>query len=71
MAKKKVKLTLEMSFNTYSIIRDAVEGGVRCGLRRCQKYLDKPDDDDLEPMAQHIEDGVMNALEEVVKWPED
>lgn len=58
-AAPKVRLQL----NTYNIIREAVEIGIRVGLNRAHKYADDPSRDTLQ---SSIEDAVMNQLCETV-----
>lgn len=60
---KKIKLKL----NEYHIISRAVEEGIRIGWNRAHKHTDTPSSG---PIQDSIENEVMNALGEIIKWPE-
>lgn len=59
MAKAGLKL------DTWAIISRAVEEGVSYGWRRAHKHTDTPTED---AVTAEIEQAVMSALSEVVKW---
>jgi len=64
MTAKMVKLKM----NTYMIIDDAIEAGIRFGYSRAFKHTDKPHE---ETIVQSIHDSIMNNLCEVVDFDND
>jgi hypothetical protein len=51
--------------DVYRVVARAVEEGVAYGYERAHKYDDKPSE---ETIQDQIEQAVMAALSEVVKW---
>ena len=63
----KARVTAEVKLNAYAVISDAVDVGVRLGLRRGDKHADDPlTEQQLERMHEHVEREVMNALSEIL-----
>jgi hypothetical protein len=58
------KATLPL--NAYAVVARAVEEGVALGWRRAHKHTDEPDEATL---FDAIEQAVLNALSEVIRWP--
>jgi DnaJ-class molecular chaperone len=58
----------KVTVNAYAVITRAVEEGVRYGWMRAHKHVDKPDE---HQMCQEMENGVMNALCEVLNWGDE
>lgn len=56
-----------VKLDTWAIISRAVEEGVAYGWRRAHKHTDTPTED---AVTAEIEQAVMSALSEVVKWDE-
>ena len=59
MPKRPVKL------QTYAIVADAVDAGIRYGWNRAHKHTDKPTE---EIMKEAIYDAVMLNLDEVIRF---
>lgn len=69
LPKKAKKLPVKATFqiDAYAVIERAVEEGIRVGWNHAHKHLTDPDQDAL---LSEIFDAVMNALSEVVEWPD-
>lgn len=67
MEGKKEKVSNGLEVDIYRIVSRAVEEGVRYGWNRAHKHTDTPSPEEIQ---NRIEDSVMNALSEVLIWPE-
>ena len=64
MTKKRV-----LRLQTYVVVGNAIDSGIKHGLHRWLKYREKSiDDEDLARATEHISREVDNALCEVVDW---
>ncbi len=50
---------------TYDTVREAVEAGVKYGVRRAYKYTAYPREEDI---VENVEREVMNSLSEVIDY---
>ena len=67
--KKKIKFHGPgLKWKTYSIIREAVERGIRYGYNRSFKHTDKPEE---ELINETISDAVMSEFDEIFYFPEE
>lgn len=58
-----------LKFNTYGLMSDAVDCGVRYGIRRYYKHRDdEPEEEEIQRMADTIAIAVMNDLSELIMW---
>lgn len=68
----KIPLAPQLTMQTYRILSNAVEDGVRAGVKRVWKHRDSPElTDELQNALEDIvHNGVMCSLGEVIQWPE-
>lgn len=68
----KVPLAPQLTMQTYRILSNAVEDGVRAGVKRVWKHRDQPElTDELQNALEDIvHNAVMCSLGEVIQWPE-
>jgi len=59
---------VSLQVDVYNVVARAVEEGVAYGLRRAYKHVDDPSQ---ESIAEHVEREVLNALCEVIRFPEE
>lgn len=64
---RKVKPLSSVKIDSYKVVARAVEEGVTYGLNRSHKYSDNPND---ETLKREIETAVMNALSDIIIWPD-
>lgn len=64
----KVQTSSRVRIDTYKIIDDAVESGVRYGFSRAHKHTDSPS---KEHVIEEIHRQVMNSLCEILKFDEE
>ena len=64
---RKVKPLSGIKIDSYKIIARAVEEGVTYGLNRSRKHSDNPSE---ETLKREVEMAVMNALSDVLIWPD-
>ena len=57
-----------LALNVYAVVSRAVEEGVAYGWRRAHKHTDAPDE---ALTIDAITTAVLDALSEVVAWPEE
>jgi hypothetical protein len=61
-----------MRLKAYSIVGEAVEQGLACGISRLFKHEDGPFDEvQLRERSEKLYDGVMNALCDVIDFDND
>jgi len=60
---------VQLKPDVYKIVSSAVETGIAIGIRRAYKHSDRQlPEHEVESLKQHVENEVMNALSDVVKW---
>ena len=67
VAASRTNPTTGVQVDTYKVLGEAVERGAIAGVRRAHKHIDNPSEVQL---IEHVEREVMNAIAEVVVFPE-
>ena len=60
-----MKVTFNIKLSPYEMVRDAIQAGVTCGLRRAYKHVENPSD---EQIVEAITQAVMTDLCDVLDF---
>ena len=59
---------MNLKLNSYKIISDAIENGIRYGYRRAYKHVENPSEDTI---IEQIHLAVMNELCDIINFDDD
>lgn len=63
-----MKIDAVVRLNTYKIISDAIENGIKYGYRRAHKHIENPSEDTI---IEQIHLAVMNDLCDIINFDDD
>jgi hypothetical protein len=63
-----LRLDSTVRLNTYKIVSDAIENGIKYGYRRAHKHIENPSEDTI---IEQIHLAVMNDLCDIINFDDD